>query len=165
MKKWFVLYAQFNHEKKVHAELLKNGIESYLPILKTLKQWSDRKKKIELVMFPCYNFVFCNESELYSILNYKGIVTVVKFGDKLATISDKEMTLIKQVELHPDEVSILHGNYEKGEKVKIQSGVFSGLIGEILRLKDGDEKQFVLLLELFGTKVVTTINALRIMAE
>lgn len=161
MKEWFVFYTQYNHEKKVHEELLKCGFESYLPLLRTIKQWSDRKMKVEIPMFPCYNFVMCEESEIYSILTHKGIVKAIKVGDKFARISEKEMTLMKQIEQHPDEVDIVAERVEMGERIKIKSGCFSGHYGEIIKVKNQkrDGVQLVLLLELFGTKVTTTITS------
>jgi transcription antitermination factor NusG len=158
MKEWFVFYTQYNHEKKVHVELLKSGNESYLPVIRSIKQWSDRKKKVETPMFPCYNFVRCKESEIYSILTFNGIVKAIKVGDKFARISENELAIIKRVVEHPDEVQILTENFEKGERVKIQSGCFTGQYGEIIRIK-GEGRQLVLLLELLGTKVVTTITS------
>lgn len=161
MKEWFVFYTQFNHEKKVHDELLKQGFHSYLPLLKTIKQWSDRKKKTETPLFPCYNFVFCEKHEIHSIVKLNGIIKAVTFAGEYARISQNELDIIKQIELHPNEVSILTTGYEKGKKVKIQSGCFAGMQGEIITVNNKSEKKsdLVLLIELFGTKVVTTITS------
>ena len=56
-KKWFVIYTRSRFEKKIYQELLKINIESYLPLQKKLKQWSDRKKWVEEPLFRSYIFV------------------------------------------------------------------------------------------------------------
>ena len=45
VKNWYVLYVRSRHEKKVHQLLQEKGIESSLPLIKTIRIWSDRKKK------------------------------------------------------------------------------------------------------------------------
>jgi transcriptional antiterminator RfaH len=62
-KKWHVLYSKPRNEKKVVERLSKNGFEVYCPLIKTLRQWSDRKKKVQIPMFPGYIFALTNDGE------------------------------------------------------------------------------------------------------
>ena len=59
---WRVLYTKSRQEKKVAACLTEKGIKNYLPTIKTLKQWSDRKKMVEEVLFKSYVFVNLSET-------------------------------------------------------------------------------------------------------
>ena len=54
MKEWYVFYVRYNHEKKIHQQLLANGYECYLPVFETIKQWSDRKKITEEPLLKSY---------------------------------------------------------------------------------------------------------------
>jgi transcriptional antiterminator RfaH len=60
-KNWFVFYTKSRQEKKVNDLLLRHGFEPYLPLQKVLRQWSDRKKKVEVPLFNSYIFVRVEE--------------------------------------------------------------------------------------------------------
>ena len=57
MPTWYAIYTKPRTEKKACEELTCKGISTYLPVVKTLKQWSDRKKWVEKPYFPGYLFV------------------------------------------------------------------------------------------------------------
>ena len=57
MINWYVIYTKPRSEKKVAERLSEDGVEVYCPMIKTIRQWSDRKKKVLLPMFPGYVFV------------------------------------------------------------------------------------------------------------
>lgn len=160
MKEWFVFYVRYNHEKKIHEQLLASGFTSYLPVLKTIRQWSDRKKLVIEPLFPCYIFVSCELNEVYSVLQISGVVGLVMNGKDRAKLKESEIDLIRKIESKPDEIEICSQTVERGQKVQIQSGSFAGYTGEILQFEDG--KKMVLLLELFGTKVVTTLASVQV---
>ncbi|MEK7198481.1 MAG: transcription termination/antitermination NusG family protein, partial [Bacteroidota bacterium] len=46
-KKWYAVYTKPRWEKKIDTALIKKGVESWCPLQKVEKQWSDRKKIIE----------------------------------------------------------------------------------------------------------------------
>lgn len=157
MKRWFIFYTQFNHEKKVHEELLKCGYESYYPKMNTLKQWSDRKKWINSPIFPCYNFVYCEEKEICRILSTTGIVKVVSFSGERAFLNERDIELIRKLEIHQNAVTVTSQRFKDGEKIKIESGCFMGLTGTVVDSDEGNK--LVLLLELLGQSVVTTFES------
>jgi hypothetical protein len=45
---WYALYTKPRHEKKVYEQLLEKNIETFLPMVKTLRQWKDRRKWVEM---------------------------------------------------------------------------------------------------------------------
>src|SRR5579864_713196 len=79
---WFAVQVRARHEKKISSTLQLKGFETYLPLVSRLHQWSDRKMKVELPLFPCYVFVRVDSVEnvvtaLYESNGFLGIV-----GDK-----------------------------------------------------------------------------------
>ena len=54
---WYVLYTKPRQEKKVADGLIAIGIAAYCPLVTTIKQWSDRKKKVEVPLINSYVFV------------------------------------------------------------------------------------------------------------
>ncbi|UZO79154.1 hypothetical protein NBT05_09240 [Aquimarina sp. ERC-38] len=78
---WYVLYVQLCHEKKVHNLLEENQLESFLPMIKTVREWSDRKKTIFKLLFLSYFFVKVSSSlEHHKSLSVDGAYRYVHFG-------------------------------------------------------------------------------------
>lgn len=92
---WYVLYTKPNQEKKVHKEL-KNQVETFLPLKKEIKQWSDRKKAVEKPLFKSYVFVNLNTKQDYSlVLKNSGAVFFISINGKPALVTKKEIEVIK----------------------------------------------------------------------
>jgi transcriptional antiterminator RfaH len=75
----------------VTERLTKTGFEMYCPTIKTLRQWSDRKKKVEAPMFPGYIFAHVNEKERLAILNDPGVLNYVFWLGKPAVVREEEL--------------------------------------------------------------------------
>ena len=84
IKKWRALYVNSRAEKKVMEILLGKDIEAYTPIVKTMRQWSDRKKMVELPLMNGYVFVRSDEVQIEKILQTKGVVNFVRSEGKIA---------------------------------------------------------------------------------
>jgi transcription antitermination factor NusG len=132
---WYAIYSKPNREKKVLANLQEEGIECYLPLLKTLKQWSDRKKWIEEPLFRSYVFVRVSNIEFFNVLHLLGVVCYVRFGGKPQTIPDNQIenikTFIKQEE---KEVIVIREKIAKGVKAEVLYGPFKGVQGEVIQI-------------------------------
>lgn len=73
-KSWIALYTRPRSEKKVRAYLDSIGVENYLPVQNQLRQWSDRKKLVEVVVIPMVIFVLIDKSEILNIINNSLII-------------------------------------------------------------------------------------------
>ena len=71
---WHVIYVRPKFERKVFATLLERGVESYLPLKKVVRQWRDRKKKMEVPVFPGYVFVKINRKEIANVYSTNGAI-------------------------------------------------------------------------------------------
>ena len=154
-KKWYAIYTKPRWEKKVHERLVKVGVESWCPIQKIQKQWSDRKKMVEEPLFRSYVFVHIDFlSERLSVLQIDGILNFVHYLGKPAIIKDIEIENIKRF-LAEKEVTIelraLQG-FKAETKVKVTQGVFMDQEGTIL--KEGRKKVYVQLESLGQLMVV-----------
>ncbi len=130
--KWRVIYTKSRQEKKVAEYLKEKGITNYLPTIKTLKQWSDRKKMVEEVLFKSYVFVNLSEKEYYDALTHPGAVKYVSFEGKAVVVSDSQMEIIKNTIENKLEFDISSEHFAKGSNVKITSGPLKGGSGEIV---------------------------------
>jgi transcriptional antiterminator RfaH len=132
---WYAVYTLPRAEKKLHAALVKNGITVYLPLLRTLRQWSDRKKWVEEPLFRSYLFVYVSEKEYFDVLNLPGAVRYVTFEGKAVPVPEKQITAIRYF-LDEASPEIFSGDFplEPGQAVEITRGPLHGLTGELVSL-------------------------------
>ena len=122
-KNWHALYVSSRQEKKVFEKLQKKNIESYLPIVKTMKQWSDRKKMVELPLLNGYVFVKIDSTQNDKTLQTPGVVNFVRAEGKIAKVRELEINRLKQlIELgYQLEVNGIKRNFKEGDNINISS--------------------------------------------
>ncbi len=140
IKKWHAVYVSSRTEKKISENLINKGIEAYVPLVKTMRQWSDRKKMVEFPLLNGYVFVKINPAENDKVMQTKGIVNFVRSEGKIAIIRDIEIDRLKQlVELgYHLEANGISTKYKEGDKIKINSGVLKGIEGYVVEAKEND---------------------------
>lgn len=132
---WYAIYTKPNREKKVIDNLKEDGIECYLPLLKTLRQWSDRKKWVEEPLFRGYAFVRVSNIEFFKVLDVPGVVCYIKFGGIPQTIPDYQIENIKTfVKQEQKEVVLTREKVAKGVQAKVLHGPLKGVTGEIVQI-------------------------------
>lgn len=130
VKKWLVFYTKARWEKKVKSYLEKFGYESYLPLNKVLRQWSDRKKKVDVPLFNSYIFVRENESKIPEILKIPGIAWNIRHNDKPAVLREEELKTIQrfiETGLFMETQSVQ--DLRIGDKVEVLDGPLRGVTG------------------------------------
>ena len=153
-KKWYALYTKPRWEKKIDASLIKKNIESWCPLQKIEKQWTDRKKIIEEPLFKSYIFVHIDLTEKVRVLQTDGILNFVHYLGKPAIIRDEEINLIKHYLLEKDvKISLISKEgYAESTRIRVNHGVFMGKEGTVL--KNAKKKIFVKLESLGQVMVV-----------
>ena len=152
---WYAIYTNPRAEKKTVALLLQRGIIAYLPLLKSLKQWSDRKKWVEEPLFKSYAFVNVSEREYLDVLQVHGVVKYISFSCKAAIIPDTQIDTIKLLLSSESELDISDHHFEKGESVIIKAGPFIGLKGELIDTQN--TKRFLVRFEQLGKSIIINI--------
>ena len=151
-KRWYAVYTRSRAEKKTLEALEKSGIEAYLPLYKTLRQWSDRKKMVELPLIPSYVFVKIEETQYKKVLEVDGIVAFIKFENKLVAIPDQQIQFIKRLVEHGDDLNVISEKVEQGDLVRIASGPLRGTEGEVI--ETSGKQKFVLRIDIGYTLIV-----------
>lgn len=134
-KKWFAIYVKSRNEKKVFKSFGYMGIEAFLPLIVNMRQWSDRKKKIEEPLFRSYIFVHTDLKDYYDILNCKGVVKFIIFEGEPVTVPDNQILAIKSYIEDSDRAEIYSEDLHKGELVQIKSGIMKGLVGRLIEIR------------------------------
>ena len=130
---WHALYVRSRSEKKVYAQLQDMGIKAYLPLITRVKQWSDRRKKVEEPLFKSYLFVYSNEKEHVPILNLYGVLRFVSFERKAVVVPESEIIAIKRYIDNPDEEDLEKNvKLQNGQRVRVTNGPMQGLTGTLI---------------------------------
>ena len=138
MKNWIAVYTKSRHEQTVVNELNKKNIESYCPMFKERRQWSDRKKWVHFPLFRSYVFANIEIMENIYVLQTIGVNKIVKFQEKISIIPDQVIDNMK---------NIIEGGYNieqedyfiKGDEVRVVSGPLKGLDGVVLDLRGANK--------------------------
>lgn len=131
---WYAVQTYPRHEKQVASQLTFKGIDNYLPLFTRLRTWSDRQKKIDLPLFPCYAFVHISpyaESRV-RVLQIPGIVGFVGGGKQSSFIPQEQIEsirtlLVNKIALDP------YPFLKIGQRVRIRRGSLNGIEGILVR--------------------------------
>lgn len=157
-KKWYALYTKPRWEKKVDSVLVRKGIESWCPLQKVERQWSDRKKIIEDPLFKSYVFVHIDDTQRTPVLSTDGVLNFVYYLGKPAIIKNEEIALIQQYLAEKDaRFSIIsEEGFQEEMKIRVNYGVFMGNEGTVIR---GGRKKVYVKLESLGQVMVVEFPA------
>ena len=155
--KWYPVYTHPRAEKKAYQSLINKGLESYLPLQRQLKQWSDRKKWVEEPLLKSYLFVRIREYEQSEILMTKGIARFIYFSGKITSMPDKQINELKLLMDSSFDLEITAMDLQPGEKIIIKAGPLKGLTGEIISYRS--QKQLALRLENLGYSIIVHVPA------
>lgn len=136
-KNWYVLYTKSNCEKKVAELLNRRGVETYCPINKVYRQWSDRRKQISVPLFSSYVFVKTEEVDLTRIRSFtSSIVSPVYWLGKPAVIQETEIQEIKNFLNKHAEIKLEKRPVDLNDEVMVMRGPFYNQHGIVQSVKN-----------------------------
>ncbi len=156
-RNWFAVYTKSRYEKKVEIELTEQGYIAYLPLIKTLRQWSDRKKMVEVPLISSYVFVNVTLKESLEIMDIAGVVGYVKFEGKPARIRDSHIETLRKAIEGDMSIEISHEEIKPGQKVRIINGPLKGSEGEYFETKR--KHNFIINMSNIGFSLKVEVNA------
>ena len=134
-KLWYAIYVRSKHEKNVHSALLNKGIESTLPLKTVIRQWSDRKKKVQLPMFRGYVFVKINLNiDKLNVLQTPGVVKFIHFNNQIPAIPEEQIFWLDALLSSESEINY-ETQYLLGNEAEVIAGPFKGLKGKVIKQK------------------------------
>jgi transcription antitermination factor NusG len=161
-KRWLAAYVKMHHEKKVRDYLCSLNIDNFLPLQTEIRQWSDRKKKVERVLIPMMIFVNVNSEEKQTVLRLPSVIRylVLRGDHQPSVIPETQMQNFKfMVDNSDNQVDFNSNNLQPGEKIRVTKGSLAGLEGEMVYI-DGKSKIAIRIKQL-GCAVVE-LNALSV---
>jgi transcription termination/antitermination protein NusG len=130
--RWYALKTRSRHEKRVRDQLQQRDIDTFLPLCDSWRQWKDRKKKIDLPLFPGYCFARFPLAERLRVLTVQGVAELVSISGRPEPIQDAEVAAIQRLvstKLQYDP----HPFLEEGMDVEVVRGPLAGVRGKLLR--------------------------------
>lgn len=134
-KQWYALYTKSRAEKKVLEQFTSMGIEAYVPMKKVLRQWSDRKKWVEMPIISSYIFIKITPSEYKQAFEVSGIVAYVSYKGKACIIPDNDIMAMKKAIENQLDFSVETETIKKGQLITVTSGPLDGIQGEVMEVK------------------------------
>jgi transcription antitermination factor NusG len=132
---WYAAYTSPRHEKTVAQQMEGSGIQCFLPLYRSVRRWKDRRKELELPLFPGYVFVRIILRDRLQVLRVPGIVHLVAFSGKPAVLPEAEIESLRQGLLRGVHAEP-HPYLKVGRKVRVLSGPLSGVEGILVRRKE-----------------------------
>jgi transcriptional antiterminator RfaH len=131
---WYAIYTKPRHEKKVHQQLLEKDIIAFLPMTKSLRQWKDRRKWVEMPLFTSYVFINILLKNKIDALETRGVVKMVSFGGVPAAIPDWQIEQLKKVISLPETLR-LEQYLKEGDTVEVIEGPLKGVKGYLREVR------------------------------
>jgi transcriptional antiterminator RfaH len=133
-KNWFALYTKPRNEFKAAQQLKEINVDYYLATYFRMRQWSDRKKKIEEPVLKSYIFIYADERQRLDALELQAISRCVFDKGRPAVIPEWQIDNLKNFLAAEAEFKV-HNLILPGTEVLIQDGPFAGTKGVILKTK------------------------------
>ena len=147
---WFALYTKPRSEKKVAENLAALGIEVYCPLVTTIKQWSDRKKKVESPLIPSYVFVKIEEANRKDVFQVAGVVQYVFWLGKPAKIQPHEIEALK-TQLAAPVVKVTLETWTPNAQIQINEGPFKNQMAVVEKVSTN---KVTLILKSLGIRLI-----------
>ena len=155
---WYAVYVKSRTEKKAQTELQLQKIETFLPLQRKLRQWSDRKKWVETPLISGYLFVKASRKEYDLILQSNYVVSYVRFEGKAAIIPDIQIEYLKlMLKQDNSEIEITREKLKPGQMIKVVAGPLIGLQGKLQKMKG--KNKVAIELEQLGCSALVEILA------
>jgi transcription antitermination factor NusG len=154
---WYVIYTRPRHERKVVDHLAELNIETFLPRIVTLRQWHDRKKYIEMPLFPSYVFVHLRaEQDYFESLSHESILYYLRTGKKIASISTSTIDDVRMIVNNYRDIEVSTDNFLPGKKLSIKEGPFTGYSCEVVEYCG--KKKIIVRVELLQRSVLVNLS-------
>lgn len=134
-RRWLAAYVKMHHEKRVRERLSELKIENFLPVQTEVRQWSDRKKRVEQVLIPMMIFVHVDTEEQRTVLTHSSVLRylVLRGEHAPAEIPEEQMNRFRfMLDFSEFPISFNTTGLQLGEKVRVVKGPLSGLEGELV---------------------------------
>ena len=130
---WYAVWSRSRREKMVATALTNTGVTTFLPLVTETHRWSDRRRSVDVPLFPGYVFVqIPNSAEAHlRVLKTSGVVQFVGNRQGAVPIEDKEIKDVRAV-LEQKVSCSPYPFLQLGQRVRIRGGSLDGIEGVLI---------------------------------
>jgi transcription antitermination factor NusG len=153
---WYVIHTRSRSEKVVVADLVRRGIEMFLPMVTRKRRWRDRYKDVESPLFPGYCFARILSVERLKVLRCPHVVGILTFNGEPVPVDVGEIESIRTLvrnNVSCDPCSMLTA----GDRVVVRRGPLEGAIGQLVRW--GRRSRLALSVAAIGQAISVEVDA------
>jgi len=156
--RWYVLHTHSHCEQRVASELSMRRFETYLPVFREQHQWKDRKKLVELPLFPGYVFVRLLDSAAtrLEVRKVDKVVRILGQGDSIEPVAAEEIDGLKRLTAASARC-LAHPLLREGAWVRVRRGALEGLEGLLISIKS--QTRLVVSITLLSQSVSAEIDS------
>jgi transcription antitermination factor NusG len=152
---WYAISVRSRYEKLVAQHLEQRGVNCFLPVYRSVRRWKDRRKILDMALFPGYVFVNMDGRDRLDVLTAPGVLRFVTFQGQLTAVPDGEIRALQST-VSAGLKARPHPYLLDGRKVRVTSGPLAGVEGIIVRLKE--RFRLVLSIELLMRSVMIELD-------
>jgi transcription antitermination factor NusG len=152
---WYAAYTRANHERRVAQQLAERGVENFFPQYESVRNWKDRKVRLQMALFPGYVFVHLALQNRLQVLQVPGVACLVGFAGRPVAVPEEEFGRIRgflklgvRVEPHP--------YLKSGARVRVRRGPLEGMHGIVVHRKN--RSRLVISIELIQRAVAVDVE-------
>jgi transcription antitermination factor NusG len=132
---WYAVSVRPRHEKKILSLMHNRRIRCFVPVYRSVRRWKDRRKELDLVLFPGYVFVQLDLLHRLDVLTTPGVLRFVAFQGRPMPVNESEVRAIASsldagLSVQP------HPFLTRGRRVRVVRGPLAGIEGSLTRRKE-----------------------------
>jgi transcription antitermination factor NusG len=154
---WYAIHARPRHEKWIAGQLQEKRVVTFLPLLQQIRQWSDRRSRVEVPMFSCYAFVRITQTteERMKVLRTPGVLGFVGNERQGTPIPDEQIENLRTA-IRGKIPCAVHPFIQIGQRVRVRGGSLDGIEGILVR--QGEAQSLVVSVELLHRSVAIRVE-------
>lgn len=155
LPRWYAIYTRPRAEKLVFSRLGETNVETFLPLQKTVRKWSDRRKVVEKPLISSYLFVKVRKKEFPKVYKISGVVKFISFEGVPVPIPQKQIDNLRLIVNSDAEIEVTSESFAKGDNVEVVTGSLTGLSGELILI--GGKKRVIVRIDKLDQNILVTI--------
>src|SRR5215470_1568411 len=136
---WYALHTRARHERAVEQRLRALGMRTFLPVTAEVHRWTDRRKRIEVLLFSCYIFIrsaLSSEDRMH-VFHEKSVLGFVGVRGQALPIPEQQIEAVRTL-MAQDIPWSFHPFLKVGQRVRIRGGALDGVEGIFLSRSGND---------------------------
>ena len=155
VERWYAVSVRPRYERLVSRHLEQRGVNYLLPIYRSMRRWKDRRKQLEMALFPGYVFVNIDARDRLGVLMVPGVFRFVTFQGQLAAVADSDIRALES-SMSAGLGAKPHPYLREGRRVQVKRGPLAGVEGIVIRRKE--RFRLVLSIDLIMRSVVVEVD-------